>query len=155
MHEEELPHGRNNQKHYTLECWLNVTLKESSAVAASILQVINGRDELCRRKYNTFHTNKVDFHQAHNTYVVCSQMPYIKPSTQIYTYDAEKVFKLLNSSEKEFVEIQKQTTFVKAEEPPERTTMVSKLSEVCELIKPGIMSTQISTSSKQQLDEKY
>ena len=33
--------------------------------------------------------------------------------------------------------------------------MVSKLSELCGLIKPGIMSTQISTSSKQQLDEKY
>jgi len=84
--EEQLPHSRNNQKHYTLECWFNLTLTVSSAVAASILQVINGRDELGRRKYNTFHTNKVDFHQAHkntvnHTYVVCSQMQYIKPST--------------------------------------------------------------------------
>jgi hypothetical protein len=107
-----------------------------------------------------FHTNKVDFHQVHKntvlcTYVVCSQMQYIKPSAQIHTYDAENVFKLLNTSEKKFVEIQKQTALEKAEEPPERTTKVSKLSEVCGLIKPGIMSTQISTSSKQQLDEKY
>jgi len=107
-----------------------------------------------------FHTNKVDFHQVHkktviHTNVVCSQMQYIKPSTQIRTYNAGNVFKLLNSSEKEFAEIQKQTILEKAEEPPERTTMVSKLSEVCGLIKLGIMSTQISTSSKQQLDEKY
>jgi len=48
-----------------------------------------------------FHIKKVDFHQVHkNTviynYVVCSQMQYIKPSTQIRTYDAENVFKLLN-----------------------------------------------------------
>jgi len=71
VHEEEqLPHSRNNQKHYTLECWLNVILKESSAVAASILQVINCRDELRRRKYNMFHTNKVDFHQAHENTVI-------------------------------------------------------------------------------------
>jgi hypothetical protein len=106
------------------------------------------------------HTNKVDFHQVHkntviHTNVVCSQTLYNKPSTQIRTYDAENVFKLLNSSEKEFGEIQKQTTLEKSEEPPERTTMVSKLSEVCGLIKPGIMSIQISISSKQQLDEKY
>jgi non-homologous end joining protein Ku len=109
-----------------------------------------------------FHTNKVDFHQAHkkkktvtHTNMVCSQMQYIKPSTQIRTYNAGNVFKLVNSSEKEFVEIQKQTTLEKAVEPPERTTMVSKLSEACGLIKLAIMSTQISTSSKQQLDEKY
>jgi len=38
----------------------------------------------------------------------------------------KNVFMLLNSSEKEFVEIQKQTTLEKAEEPPERTMMVSK-----------------------------
>jgi hypothetical protein len=82
-------------------------------------------------------------------------MQYIKPSTQIHIYDAENVFKLLSSSEKEFVEIQEQTAFEKAEEPPERNTMVSKLSEVCGLIKPAIMSTQISTSSKQKLDGKY
>lgn len=65
-----------------------------------------------------FHTNKVDFPRAHkktvvHTYVVCSQMQYIKPRTQIRTYNAEKVFKLLNSSEKEFVEIQKQTALGK------------------------------------------
>jgi len=36
-------------------------------------------------------------------------MQYIKPSTPIRTYNAENIFKLLNSSEKEFVEIQKQT----------------------------------------------
>jgi len=46
----------------------------------------------------------------------------------------KNVFKLLNSSEKDFVEIQKQTTLAKAEEPPARGTMVLKLSEVCELI---------------------
>jgi hypothetical protein len=65
-----------------------------------------------------FHTNKVDFPQAHkNTvihiYVVCSQVKYIKPSKQIRTYDAENVFKLLNSHEKEFVEIQGQTALEK------------------------------------------
>jgi hypothetical protein len=116
--EEQLLHSKNNPKHNTLKWWFNLTLKESSAVSSSILQVINGRDELRRRKYNMFHTNKVDFPRAHkktvvHTYVVCSQMQYIKPRTQIRTYNAEKVFKLLNSSEKEFVEIQKQTALGK------------------------------------------
>jgi hypothetical protein len=40
-------------------------------------------------------------------------MQYIKPSAQIRTYDAENVFKLVNSSEKEFVKIQKQTALEK------------------------------------------
>jgi hypothetical protein len=110
--------AETTKKHYTLECWFNLTLNELSAVSASMLQVTNGMDESRRRKCNTFHTNKVDFHQAHkntviHTYVVSSQMQYIKPSTQICTYDAENVFKLLNSSEKEFVEIQKQRALEK------------------------------------------
>ena len=46
-----------------------------------------------------FHTNKVDFHQVHkntliHTYVVCSQMQYIKPSTQICAYNAENIFQV-------------------------------------------------------------
>ena len=51
--------------------------------------------------------------------------------------------KLLNFSEKEFVEIQKQTVLEKAEELTEMTMMVSKLAKVCGLIKLGIMSTKI------------
>jgi hypothetical protein len=70
-------------------------------------------------------------------------MQYIKPSTRIRTYDAGNVFGLLNSSEQEImlnnlVEIQNQSALEKDEEPMERTVMVSKLTEVCGLIKAGI-----------------
>ena len=87
------------------------------------------------------------------------QTQYVKPRAQIHMYNAEYVFELLNSNDKELmldnlVEIWKQSTLEEPEEPVpkprDRIIMVSKLNERFGVTGTGIKEFDDIDSNEQQ-----